>query len=110
MAAVELLDQNDKLYVSQDVPRRMWVLGPSDSVYSLTLFRKHIQFQPFTPKDIVRISEVEVNATDLYKNHENGSRTTAPNGPLDGRMVGDLRMWITVADRHRDRMRKGASA
>ena len=48
---------------------------------------KHIQFQPFTPKDIVRISEVEVNATELYKNHDNGLRTTAIGGALDGRMV-----------------------
>lgn len=47
---------------------------------------KHIQFSPFTPKDIVRISEVEVSLPDLYKIHENGDRTTAPNGPLDGRM------------------------
>ena len=49
--------------------------------------RKHIQFQPFTPKDIVRISEVEVSATELYKNHENGIRTAAEGGALDGRMV-----------------------
>lgn len=49
--------------------------------------RKHIQFQPFTPKDIVRISEVEISATELYKNHENGVRTTAEGGALDGRMV-----------------------
>ena len=48
---------------------------------------KHIQFQPFTPKDIVRISEVEVTSNDLYTNHEDGSRTTAKDGPLDARMV-----------------------
>lgn len=52
--------------------------------------RKHIQFQPFTPKDIVRISEVEVSVGDLYTNHEDGSRTTAKEGPLDGRMVSCL--------------------
>ncbi|WVF65454.1 hypothetical protein IAT40_000182 [Kwoniella sp. CBS 6097] len=65
-----VIDQNEKRYVSSDVPRRI----------------KHIQFQPFTPKDIVRISEVQVSNPDLYKNHEDGSRTTAPEGPLDGRM------------------------
>ena len=56
--------------------------------FQLTCYcRKHIQFQPFTPKDIVRISEVEISATELYKNHENGIRTTAEGGALDGRMV-----------------------
>ncbi|WVR08988.1 hypothetical protein IAU60_006048 [Kwoniella sp. DSM 27419] len=64
------VDQQEKRYVSSDVPRRI----------------KHIQFQPFTPKDIVRISEVQVSIPELYKNHEDGSRTTAPEGPLDGRM------------------------
>ncbi|KAK8843986.1 hypothetical protein IAR55_006779 [Kwoniella newhampshirensis] len=65
-----VIDQNEKRYVTSDVPRRI----------------KHIQFQPFTPKDIVRISEVQVSVPELYKNHEDGSRTTAPDGPLDGRM------------------------
>ncbi|WWD21358.1 hypothetical protein CI109_105842 [Kwoniella shandongensis] len=65
-----IINQNEKRYVSSDVPRRI----------------KHIQFQPFTPKDIVRISEVQVSVPELYKNHEDGSRTTAPDGPLDGRM------------------------
>ncbi|RSH95176.1 hypothetical protein EHS25_000262 [Saitozyma podzolica] len=64
------VDQNEKRYVSQNVPRRI----------------KHIQFQPFTPKDIVRISEVEVTTADLYRTSEDGIRTTAPDGPLDGRM------------------------
>ncbi|RXK37437.1 DNA-directed RNA polymerase III subunit RPC1 [Tremella mesenterica] len=64
------VDHNDKSYVAQDVPKRI----------------KHIQFQPFTPKDIVRISEVEVSVADLYVNNEDGSRTTAKDGPLDGRM------------------------
>lgn len=48
---------------------------------------KHIQFQPFTPKDIVRISEVEVSSPELYKNHDNGTRTTCRDGVLDARMV-----------------------
>lgn len=52
-----------------------------------TARRKQIQFQPFAPKDIVRVSEVEVTIPELYKNHEDGSRTTAPGGPLDARMV-----------------------
>nr|XP_019049688.1 DNA-directed RNA polymerase III subunit RPC1 [Kwoniella bestiolae CBS 10118]OCF28618.1 DNA-directed RNA polymerase III subunit RPC1 [Kwoniella bestiolae CBS 10118] len=64
------IDQNEKRYVSSDVPRRI----------------KHIQFQPFTPKDIVRISEVQVNHQDLYQLHEDGSKTTSAHGPLDGRM------------------------
>jgi DNA-directed RNA polymerase III subunit RPC1 len=64
-------DPNDKQYVSQDAPKRI----------------KQIQFQPFAPKDIVRVSEVEVTIPELYKNHEDGSRTTAPGGPLDARMV-----------------------
>ncbi|BEI84854.1 hypothetical protein CcaverHIS002_0502550 [Cutaneotrichosporon cavernicola] len=63
-------DPNDKQYVSQDAPKRI----------------KQIQFQPFAPKDIVRVSEVEVTIPELYKNHEDGSRTTAPGGPLDARM------------------------
>jgi DNA-directed RNA polymerase III subunit RPC1 len=48
---------------------------------------KHIQFQPLTPKEIVRISEVEVVTSDLYMNTD-GKRTTAKDGVLDGRMVG----------------------
>ncbi|ORX39191.1 putative DNA-directed RNA polymerase iii largest subunit [Kockovaella imperatae] len=64
------VDYNDKHYVSQSVPKRI----------------KHIQFQPFTPKDIVRISEVEVTSNELYTNHEDGTRTTAKDGPLDARM------------------------
>ncbi|KAL1407575.1 DNA-directed RNA polymerase III subunit C1 (rpo31) [Vanrija albida] len=66
----EYFDPNEKQYVSQDAPKRI----------------KHIQFQPFAPKDIVRVSEVEVTIPELYKNHEDGSRTTAPGGPLDARM------------------------
>ncbi|OXC63271.1 hypothetical protein AYX13_06809 [Cryptococcus neoformans] len=65
-----VVDQNEKHYVSSDVPRRI----------------KHIQFQPFTPKDIVRISEVQVSIAELYQNNEDGSRTTALQGPLDARM------------------------
>ncbi|OWZ61150.1 hypothetical protein AYX15_06635 [Cryptococcus neoformans] len=65
-----VVDQNEKHYVSSDVPRRI----------------KYIQFQPFTPKDIVRISEVQVSIAELYQNNEDGSRTTALQGPLDARM------------------------
>nr|WPS94681.1 DNA-directed RNA polymerase III subunit RPC1 [Naematelia aurantialba] len=68
MAAVA--DQNEKHYVSSDVPRRV----------------KHIQFQPLTPKDIVRISEVEVSETELYRISENGVRSTAPHGVLDNHL------------------------
>ncbi len=39
------------------------------------------------PKDIVRISEVEVTVPDLYTNHEDGSRTPAIGGALDPRLV-----------------------
>ena len=51
-------------------------------------YSKHIQFQPLQPADIVKISEVEVVHQELYTNHDNGLRTTAKDGPLDGRMVG----------------------
>ncbi|ORY33097.1 putative DNA-directed RNA polymerase III largest subunit [Naematelia encephala] len=68
MAAVT--DQDEKHYVSSDVPRRV----------------KHIQFQPLTPKDIVRISEVEVSETELYRISENGVRSTAPHGVLDNHL------------------------
>lgn len=54
---------------------------------SIVVCRKHIQFQPFTPKDIVRISEVQVSIAELYQNNEDGTRTTALQGPLDARMV-----------------------
>ncbi|RSH83323.1 uncharacterized protein EHS24_007001 [Apiotrichum porosum] len=66
----EFVDHNAKQFVSQDAPKRI----------------KHIAFQPFAPKDIVRVSEVEVTIPELYKNHEDGSRTTAPHGPLDARL------------------------
>ena len=59
------------------------------------IFSKHIQFQPLTPKDIVRIAEVEVSTSDLYQNHEDGRRTTAPEGPLDGRMVSEKGAAVT---------------
>lgn len=49
--------------------------------------RKHIQFQPLQPADIVKISEVEVVHQELYTNHDDGRRTTARDGPLDARMV-----------------------
>lgn len=65
-----IVDRNDKSYVAQDVPKRI----------------KHIQFQPFTPKDIVRISECEVSIPDLYTIHDDGLRSTAKGGPLDGRL------------------------
>ncbi|TYJ54876.1 hypothetical protein B9479_004468 [Cryptococcus floricola] len=64
------VDQQDKQYVSSDVPRRI----------------KHIQFQPLIPKDIVRISEVQVSVAELYQNNEDGTRVTATQGPLDPRM------------------------
>jgi len=70
------------------------------------LLSKHIQFQPFTPKDIVRISEVEVSTPELYENKENAASTTKPGGPLDGKMVS------TVSDstKCRDQMRKALNA
>ncbi|EJT46834.1 DNA-directed RNA polymerase iii largest subunit [Trichosporon asahii var. asahii CBS 2479] len=71
MDAEEYIDHNAKEYVSQDAPKRI----------------KQIQFQPFAPKDIVRVAEVEVTIPELYKNHDDGTRTTAPQGPLDAAMV-----------------------
>ncbi|KAL7421304.1 DNA-directed RNA polymerase III subunit C1 (rpo31) [Cryptotrichosporon argae] len=67
---MERIDHGDKRYVSTDAPKRI----------------KHIQFQPFAPKDIVRISAVEVSVPELYKNHADGRRTTATYGPLDSRL------------------------
>ncbi|WVN88031.1 uncharacterized protein L203_103230 [Cryptococcus depauperatus CBS 7841] len=52
----------------------------------MSLLIKHIQFQPFTPKDIVKISEVRVAVPELYQNNEDGSRTVASHGPIDARM------------------------
>lgn len=60
----------------------------------IVVYRKHIQFQPFTPKDIVRISEVQVSIAELYQNNEDGSRTTALQGPLDARMVCLSRIYL----------------
>lgn len=72
MAFLAPRDHQQKAYVAQDVPKRI----------------KHIQFQPFTPKDIVRVSEVEVTMADMYSNKPavNNIRETVAHGPLDGRM------------------------
>lgn len=76
------------------------------------LNRKHIQFQPFTPKDIVRISEVEVSNPDLYTTTENNVRTTATEGPLDGRMVSheSLAELVPSSKRPRAQMRRVGNA
>jgi hypothetical protein len=59
---------------------------------------KHIQFQPLTPKQIVRISEVEVATAELYQHNDNGPRTTVTNGPLDARMVSVITLnWTSIA-------------
>ncbi|KAK4688347.1 DNA-directed RNA polymerase III subunit RPC1, partial [Tremellales sp. Uapishka_1] len=66
----QYVDHNEKAYVSQDAPKRI----------------KHIQFQPLAPKDIVRISELEVTTSELYTNHEDGRRTPAVGSVIDPRM------------------------